>query len=247
MFKAGGETEKGGNQYEFNIVTLYYAKSLCDEVLYVQSESYDAVLEQGLDIHVLTKDNEMHVIQAKSRDGLDDKWTVGKLKQYSVIKNACHHILNGSTFILVSPLSYSLLSDWCRQAKAFTDIESFEKNIITNTTRPEFQRLLAEIKSYWESSNRDILDFFKSFRIETIPDDKQYIINALAGEAHIVQAEQAYELLDHYPTIHNKIAAKVDVSEIKNFLKKNNITFYTIDKPAASTTLADLQDKFINN
>ena len=39
MLKAGGETEKVGNQYEFNIVTLYYAKLLCDEVLYVQSES----------------------------------------------------------------------------------------------------------------------------------------------------------------------------------------------------------------
>lgn len=176
MLKAGGETEKVGNQYEFNIVTLYYAKLLCDEVLYVQSESYDSTLEQGLDISVLTKDNKMHVIQAKSRNGLDDKWTVSKLKQYSVIKNACHHILNGSDFILVSPLSYSLLSDWCRQAKTFKDIASFEENIITKTTHQEFQNLLVEIKSYWEDPNRNILDFFKSFHIETIPDEKHYII-----------------------------------------------------------------------
>ena len=53
MLKAGGETEKVGNQYEFNIVTLYYAKLLCDEVLYVQSESYDSAIAQGLDICVL--------------------------------------------------------------------------------------------------------------------------------------------------------------------------------------------------
>lgn len=247
MLKAGGETEKVGNQYEFNIVTLYYAKLLCDEVLYVQSESYDSAIAQGLDIRVLTKDNKIHAIQAKSRNGLDDKWTISKLKQYSVIKNACHHILNGSTFILVSPLSYSLLSDWCRQAKAFNDIEYFEKNIITKTAHQEFQELLAEIKSYWNDSNRNILDFFKFFHIETIPDNKQYIINALSGEAHIIQAEQAYELLDHYPTKHNKIAISVYVSEIRNFLEKNNITFYIIDKPAASNALSDLQNKFINN
>lgn len=247
MLKAGGETEKVGNQYEFNIVTLYYAKLLCDEVLYVQSESYDSTLEQGLDISVLTKDNKMHVIQAKSRNGLDDKWTVSKLKQYSVIKNACHHILNGSDFILVSPLSYSLLSDWCRQAKTFKDIASFEENIITKTTHQEFQNLLVEIKSYWEDPNRNILDFFKSFHIETIPDEKHYIINALSGEAHIIQAEQAYELLDHYPTKHDKIATPVYANEIRNFLKENNIVFYTIDESAASSTLSDLQDKFIDN
>ena len=160
-YKTGGEIEKGGNQYESFILVYYFAKLLNDEILFVQSESYDADLERGTDIIIKTRDDNIFVIQAKSRDGIDDVWDINKLKKHSIIKNACHHISSGRDFHLVSPLDFTVLKDLCRQSQSFDDFRSFEKFIFRDNPKSNvaafFEKLVKEIKTNF--TNKDPLKF----------------------------------------------------------------------------------------
>lgn len=66
-------------------MVYYFAKLLNVEVLFVQSESYEAELEKGTNIIIKTRDDNIFDIQVKSRDGIDDVWDINKLKKHSII------------------------------------------------------------------------------------------------------------------------------------------------------------------
>lgn len=140
-YKTGGETEKGGNQYESFALIYYFAKLLNDEIIYVQSESFETELEKGTDIIIKDNNDKIFVVQAKSRAGLEDGWDLTKLNRYSIIENACKHILDGRDFHLLSPLSFTALQDWCRQSKGFEDFHLFEKFIIGKNKNSESSKL----------------------------------------------------------------------------------------------------------
>ncbi|MCM1440014.1 MAG: hypothetical protein NC131_12560 [Roseburia sp.] len=248
-YKTGGEIEKGGNQYESLVLVYYFAKLLNDDILFVQSESYEAELEKGTDIIIKTRDDNIFVVQAKSRDGIDDVWDINKLKKHSIIKNACHHISNGRDFHLVSPLDFTALKDLCKQSQSFDDFRLFEKFIFRDNPKSKvavfFEKIVKEIKTNF--ADEDALRFFHHFYVDFLPDYKQFFIDNLASCGKINEAKHAFSLLDHYPTKLNRLGRPIYVTEIHNYLKEHKITFYNINNQAASLTLINLQDKFINN
>ncbi len=241
-YKTGGEIEKGGNQYESIVLIYYFAKLLNDDVLFVQSESYESELEQGTDIIIKTHGDSLFVVQAKSRDGIDDVWNISKLKKHSIIKNACCHILSGRDFHLASPLDFTVLKDLCSQSHAFDDFCSFEKFIIKNNPTSKvtffFEKMVKEIKIYFTEESP--LKFFQHFYVDFLPDNRQHIIDNLSSYGKINEPETAFSLLDHYTTKFNKLGQPIFVTEIRNYLKQQNITFFNIDKQASSLTLNDL-------
>lgn len=249
MYKTGGEIEKGGNQYESLALIYYFTKLLNDEVVYIQSESFDEEIEKGTDIIIKDKNDNIFVVQAKSRDGIDDSWDLNKFKKLSIIKNACKHILDGRDFHLLSTLGFTAMQDWCNQAQGFDDFQSFEKFIVGKSVKSPnvnlFEEFVAEIKSCFGSVSP--LKFFQHFHVDYLPDDRHFIIDCLASFGRVNEPNEAFALLDHYVTKYNKLNQKIYVSEIKNFLKNKGITFYNIDNQAASETLSDLQEKFIKN
>lgn len=248
-YKTGGEIEKGGNQYESLVLVYYFAKLLNDEVRFVQSESYESELEKGTDIIIKTKGDSLFVVQAKSRDGIDDVWSISKLKKHSIIKNACNHILSGRDFHLTSPLDFTALKDWCSQSHAFNDFRSFENFVIANNSTSKatsfFEQIVKEIKNYFVDESP--LIFFQHFHVDFLPDNRQYIIDNLSSYGKINEPETAFSLLDHYTTKNNKLGQPIYVTEIRNYLKQQKITFFHIDKQSASLTLSELQEKFICN
>ncbi|MDE6605745.1 MAG: hypothetical protein K2K85_07000 [Clostridia bacterium] len=242
----GGETEKLGNFYEDNVLIHYYGQMLEGKYLSVMSESFDSDLEKGGDIYLCDNDNKTTVIQVKSRHGNDDVWDISTLIKIGVIKNACHHILQGRTFILASPLSFMLLQDLCRHAMSFDNYADFQAAVLRKNNAQELIKLETEIKKYFVSD--DIIKFFKSFSLIRFDDDLDKFVRDFRNSIKSIDdGHKAFQLLRQYPIKHNKLSQEIYADELWRFLSDKGIKKYDIDEPTATRQIHDLCNEYKTN
>ena len=141
----GGEAEKLGNYYEDNVLIYYYGQVIDGNYLAVMSESFNRDLEQGGDIYLYDNDDHVTIVQAKSGNGNDDAWSISTLINKGIIKNACHHIIQGRKFVLTSPLSCALLQRLVSHANAFNNYADFFQAVKTNKNVKDLVKLEEEI------------------------------------------------------------------------------------------------------
>ena len=130
-YLVGGDANKKGNFYENKVVVSKFIDMLSGRYIYVQQESYIKNDECGVDILVQEKDGSKAFFQCKSRNGINDSWSISDLINAGILKKALNHTREGIKFILVSPLvPCHNLKDFCNRAKTFPNLVTFESNAL---------------------------------------------------------------------------------------------------------------------
>lgn len=245
----GGDSNKKGNYYENKVVVSKYIDMLSGKYSYVQHESHIKSEEIGVDILVENSNGEITCFQCKSRNGINDSWSISDLINGGILRKALGHTRRGVQFVLVSPLSpcYTL-KDFCDRAKTFSNLQTFEKNAIGGKEQQkEYEKIKNELSKEKDITDEDILSFFNLFKFEIIHDDDQSLKRKLELKAQIINVELAYELLISYVESHNKTGHKIRAFEIINHLKSGNVNFFRLDIETESKKIMDLQNKFKNS
>ncbi|MCH5157795.1 MAG: hypothetical protein J1F33_01235 [Clostridiales bacterium] len=241
--RPGGEAEKNSNFYEDNVLIHYYGQMLDGKYLSVMSESFNRTLESGGDIYLRDDDNQLTVVQVKSRHGNDDSWSVDTLISIGIIKNACYHISQGRNYVLVSPLSFIFLRDLCRHALAFNSYVDFRKEFITKDNSQDFIKLENEITKYFNGD--DIIHFYKKFFLKMIDDDlEKFIIDFQNNIKAVDGGYKAFQLLRHYAIRNNKLSQEIYADELWKYLSDNGVKKYVIDEPNATRQMHDLCSEY---
>lgn len=242
----GGDSDKKGNFYENKVVVSKFIDMLSGRYLYVQQESYIKNEECGVDIIVQEKDGSKTFYQCKSRNGINESWSISDLISAGIIKKALNHTREGTQYTLISPLvPCHTLRDFCYRAKTFTDLVAFESNAIGGTDqKKEYKKIKDELLKQINVTDEVILSFFNLFAFEIIPDDEQTIKRQLGYSAQIINTDLAYNLLVSYVETQKKVGSKISFQELDNYLKKNNVNFFSIDSEVDGKRISNLQIEF---
>jgi len=242
-FLSGGDSDKRGNYYENKFVVAKFAELLSGDVFSVQQESHIINEESGVDVIVVNNDKNKVFYQCKARNGVEDKWNISDLKP--IIKKAFSQI-NSSHFILVSPLAQpTALIDFCNRSRSFNSLLDFETNAI-DICGQEQKTAYKTIKSFFPNSatNEQVLAFFQKFRYEVFPDDEQFVKNILLTKSQVIDVNYVYDLLCGYVQTNNKLKISILALELRNYLQKNSISFFSIDKESEIIKISNIQNTF---
>ena len=237
-YQAGGITEKYGNQYEDNVLVLYFGKLMAGKYISITSESYNPNDEQGMDFIAESAGGRMY-IQVKSRSGNNNSWTITVLLKAGIINNAWHHIKQGRDFKLITPLPFIFLSDLHDKSfvKNYSDLrEQFNAD-------KEFTRLdkhLSELKLNDEEKRT----FLQHFFVEVLSDDRQQFIALFNSEVMAKDPEGAFQSLSHYAINKQKLGQPITAQELWQYFDSQQIGTYNIDKPATSKQIDHICNDF---
>lgn len=242
----GGEAEKLGNYYEDNVLIYYYGQVIDGNYLSVMSESFNRDLEQGGDIYLYDNRNNVTVVQAKSSNGNNDAWSISVLISEDIIKNACHHIIQGRKFILTSPLSCAMLQRLVEHANAFNNYEDFFQAVKTNKNAKDLVRLEEEIKKYF--NDKDLILFYQNFSLQRFDDDLEKFVILFQNSIRAVGGgREAFQLLRHYAIRNKKLSQKIYADELWRYLTENGVKKYEIDESSAAKRVIDLCIEYKEN
>jgi len=242
----GGDANKKGNFYENKVVVSKFIDMLSGHYVYVQQETYIKDDETGVDILVEESQGLKIFFQCKSRNGIKDLWSISDLINAGIIRKAFSHTRKGIEFKLVSPLTQChTLKDFCYRAKTFSDLRTFELNALGgNATQKEYGKIKEELLKQENVTEEEIFSFLNLFSFEYIPDDQQSLKRELENKGQILNSELAYNLLIGYVETQDKVGSKIYYQEIINYLKKNNVNFFSTDAEVDGKKIFDLQNEY---
>ena len=237
-YQAGGITEKCGNQYEDNVLVLYFGKLMAGKYISITSESYNPNDEQGMDF-IAESESGLTYIQVKSRSGNNNSWTISVFSKAAIIDNAWHHIKQGRDFKLISPLPFIFLSDLHDKSfvKNYSDLrEQFNAD-------KEFTRLDTYLSNL-QLNDEEKCMFLQHFFIEVLSDNRQQFIALFNSEVKAQDPEGAFQSLSHYAINKQKLGQPITAQELWQYFESQRIGTYNIDKPAAAMQIEYICNDF---
>lgn len=243
----GGDTDKRGNYYENKFVVAKFAELLSGEIFSVQQETYITDEESGVDIIVVG--NIKKYYQCKARNGIEDRWTIASLINRGIIDNAVKHICKGIDYVFVTPISIpTVLKDFCERSTIFDELSIFELNALGGKDQvKEYNTFKNYLTNILKCSDDQVLAFFHKFSFEKFSDEEVFVKRMLSTIGQIVEAEKAYDFLCGYVETHNKIGISINITELRNYLEINEVSFYSVNKENEILKISQLQKEFIES
>lgn len=214
--EAGGYAEKLGNRYEANWIAYQLIRLLEEKITRVTIEPIgDDEIGVDLIIDALQGQTEYH--QCKASSGNNEYWTLSKLNQSKILKNALFQIERGATeFHLVSPLSCKKITDLGDSAFSSNgnpnDFMTYQIEV-----SQERQKDFSTICRYLGldiSITSDIMraiDFLTKFKvIQYITDSyTQKVLEDKASELFFDKPINLLNFLKNYPVDFNKLRSPI--------------------------------------
>lgn len=249
--EAGGFADKIGNQYEKNWIAY--------QLLLLLEEKVNSVIvepigndEVGVDVLTELKDGKKRYYQCKSGAGNSEYWTLPKLNEYNILKNALFQIQRDqSEYHLISPLPCKKINDLRISALNSNNPEDFLKYQIKASKEREkdfnsicrYLNLDAEVKS----DLLQAINFLKKFHIISYDINIKTIeeLESRADNLFMDDSGKLITFLKNYPEDFNKLRQTITATDLLTDLKDNGFEPKIIpDDDRISTVISSLSDEF---
>lgn len=248
--EAGGIAEKVGNDYEKSWVAKQLLELVREKISAIQVEPLGDD-ETGVDVIVQNTDGSMTYQQCKAGNGNDEIWTLARLKDAGVLQKGFNQIKRTkSSFHIVSPLSFKMLSDISWKAKNTTaNIDDFFQYQVGSKDDKKFLTELAEKLSLDVNSvngKKDILIFLQKFEVTQFILDKTQrdFLSDISNLLFIDRPSQVIDYLKNYFS-NNKYRQFITCNQFINDLKTDNFTLRSIENdPRILPIVKQLQTSF---
>ena len=249
--EAGGFAEKIGNQYEKNWIAY--------QLLLLLEEKVNSVIvepigndEVGVDVLTELKNGKKRYYQCKIGAGNSEYWTLPKLNEYNILKNALFQIQRGqSEYHLISPLPCKKINDLRISALNSNnpkDFLTYQINASKERKKDfnsicQYLNLDAEI----ESDLLQAINFLQKFHIISYDINIKTIeeLESRAGNLFMDDSGKLIAFLKNYPEKFNKLRQTITATDLLADLKDNGFEPKIIpDDDRISTVISSLSDEF---
>lgn len=249
--EAGGFADKIGNQYEKNWIAYQLLLLLEEKVNWVIVEPIGND-EVGVDVVAELKDGKKIYYQCKIGAGNSEYWTLPKLNEYNIFKNALFQIQRGqSEYHLISPLPCKKINDLSRSAHNSNNPKDFLKyqiNVSQERTK-DFNTICQYLNfnAAVESDLQQAINFLQKFHIIAYDINIKTIeeLESRAGNLFTDDPSKLIAFLKNYPENFNKLRQTITATDLLADLKDNGFELKIIpDDDRISTVITSLSDEF---
>ncbi|MGT2753570.1 hypothetical protein [Streptococcus ovis] len=179
-YESGGRADKLGNRYEFNWIVLKLIDIIAEKIEAIKIEPIGEE-EQGVDVWIRYKDGHKEAQQCKGRNGSKEYWDLSDLNQKGILRSWKEHLEREPQIkvSLVSPLTFTNLSDLIYRAKTNDNTQSFIDYQIK--TSSSIKRMFESYVKYFglsiEKDISKIINFLSRtiIRQEPYPENEEFI------------------------------------------------------------------------
>lgn len=179
-YELGGRADKLGNRYELNWVVLKFIDIIAEKIEAIKIEPIGEE-EQGVDVWIRYKDGHKEAQQCKGRNGSKEYWDLSDLNQKGILRSWKEHLEREPQIkvSLVSPLTFTNLSDLIYRAKTNDNTQSFIDYQIK--TSSSIKRMFESYVKYFglsiEKDISKIINFLSRtiIRQEPYPENEEFI------------------------------------------------------------------------
>lgn len=249
--EAGGFAEKIGHRYEANWIAYQLLLLLEEKVNWVIVEPIGND-EVGVDVVAELKDGKKIYYQCKIGAGNSEYWTLPKLNEYNIFKNALFQIQRGqSEYHLISPLPCKKINDLSRSAHNSNNPKDFLKyqiNVSQERTK-DFNTICQYLNfnAAVESDLQQAINFLQKFHIIAYDINIKTIeeLESRAGNLFTDDPSKLIAFLKNYPENFNKLRQTITATDLLADLKDNGFELKIIpDDDRISTVITSLSDEF---
>ena len=249
--EAGGFADKIGNQYEKNWIAY--------QLLLLLEEKVNSVIvepigndEVGVDVVTELKDGKKRYYQCKSGAGNSEYWTLPKLNEYNILKNALFQIQRGqSEYHLISPLPCKKINDLrisALNSNNPNDFLTYQINA-SKERKKDFNSICQylNLDTEIESDLLQIINFLQKFHIISYDINIKTIeeLESRAGNLFMDDSGKLIAFLKNYPENFNKLRQTITATDLLADLKDNGFEPKIIpDDDRISTVISSLSDEF---
>ena len=249
--EVGGFADKIGNQYEKNWIAY--------QLLLLLEEKVNSVIvepigndEVGVDVVTELKDGKKRYYQCKSGAGNSEYWTLPKLNEYNILKNALFQIQRGqSEYHLISPLPCKKINDLRISALNSNNPKDFLTYQInaSNERKKDFNSICQylNLDAEVESDLIQAINFLQKFHIIAYDINIKTIeeLKSRAGNLFMDDSSKLIAFLKNYPENFNKLRQTITSIDLLADLKNNGFEPKIIpDDDRISTVITSLSDEF---
>ncbi|MZK51418.1 hypothetical protein [Clostridium beijerinckii] len=228
--EAGGRADKLGNRHEGRWLVKQFLRLLREELESVTIESIGDD-ERGVDIWIHYKGGVRQAQQCKARNGSNEHWTIGDLKQKDILRNMKFQLNRDKSheFMLVSGVGFTKLADVCESARMSDgNSESFYKYQIIEKgqSRIKIYRefcVAIDLDQEKEENRAEVFDYLRRMKITVYLGDyesKQDLLTEIsilfAGDTEFI-----YNTLINYAEENDRLGNPIHCDDLYNFLMKN--------------------------
>lgn len=179
-YELGGRADKLGNRYELNWVVLKFIDIIAEKIEAIKIEPIGEE-EKGVDVWIRYKDGHKEAQQCKGRNGSKEYWDLSDLNQKGILRSWKEHLEREPQIkvSLVSPLTFTNLSDLIYRAKTNDNTQSFIDYQIK--TSSSIKRMFESYVKYFglsiEEDISKIINFLSRtiIRQEPYPENEEFI------------------------------------------------------------------------
>lgn len=249
--EAGGFAEKIGNQYEKNWIAY--------QLLLLLEEKVNSVIvepigndEVGVDVLTELKNGKKRYYQCKIGAGNSEYWTLPKLNEYNILKNALFQIQRGqSEYHLISPLPCKKINDLRISALNSNNPKDFLTYQInaSKERKKDFNSICQylNLDAKIESDLLQAINFLQKFHIISYDINIKTIeeLESRAGNLFMDDSGKLIAFLKNYPEKFNKLRRTITATDLLADLKDNGFEPKIIpDDDRISTVISSLSDEF---
>lgn len=226
--EAGGYAEKFGNRYEANWVAYQLLRLLEEKITWITIEPIGDD-EIGVDVMIGTAQNQTEYHQCKVGVGNSEYWTLSKLNESKIFKNALFQIEREITeFHLISPLPSKKMSDLSESALNSNmipgDFMKYQINVSLEREK-DFSAICNYLGldiNVTSDINRAI-HFLQKFKVTPymINSHSQNELEDKASALFLDNPTKLLSFLKNYPVEFNKLRKKITLLELLSDLKTN--------------------------
>lgn len=249
--EAGGFADKIGNQYEKNWIAY--------QLLLLLEEKVNSVIvepigndEVGVDVVTELKDGTKRYYQCKIGAGNSEYWTLPKLNEYNILKNALLQIQRGqSEYHLISPLPCKKINDLRISALNSNNSKDFlTYQINASKERIKDFNSICQYLNFNVAVESDLLqaiNFLQKFHIIAYDINIKTIeeLESRAGNLFMDDSSKLIAFLKNYPENFNKLRQTITATDLLADLKDNGFEPKIIpNDDRISTVITSLSDEF---
>ncbi|WP_334324138.1 ATP-binding protein [Gilliamella apicola] len=249
--EAGGFSEKIGHRYEANWIAY--------QLLLLLEEKVNSVIvepigndEVGVDVLTELKDGQKRYYQCKSGAGNSEYWTLPKLNEYNILKNALFQIQRDQTeYHLISPLPCKKINDLRISALNSNNPKDFLTYQInaSKERKKDFNSICQylNLDAEVESDLLQAINFLQKFHIIAYDINTKTIeeLKSRAGNLFMDDSSKLITFLKNYPEDFNKLRQTITATDLLTDLKDNGFEPKIIpDDDRISTVISSLSDEF---